>query len=87
VFGFAQSIESASTPISAFLIGPIAEFIIIPFMKTPTGNNAFGWLLGTGQARGIALVFFGASVIMLVVVIGAFMTRAYRDLSHKLVKS
>lgn len=82
VFGFAQSVESASTPISAFLIGPIAEFILIPFMKTDSGKNMFGWLLGSGQARGIALVFFIASVIMLVVVLGAFMTKAYRNLSQ-----
>lgn len=82
VFGFAQSIESASTPISAFLIGPLAEFIIIPYMKTPSGNDMFGWLLGTGQARGIALVFLIASVIMLIVVLIAFSTRAYRDLSR-----
>ena len=87
VFGFAQSIESASTPVSAFMIGPIAEFIVIPYMKTPTGQDAFGWLLGSGQARGIALVFFFASLIMLVVVLGAFMTRAYRDLSQFYAKS
>jgi DHA3 family multidrug efflux protein-like MFS transporter len=87
VFGFAQSIESASTPISAFLIGPIAEFIIIPFMKTPSGKNTFGWLLGSGQARGIALVFFIASAIMLVVVLWAFTTRAYRDLSQYYIKA
>jgi DHA3 family multidrug efflux protein-like MFS transporter len=87
VFGFAQSIESASTPISAFMIGPIAEFIIIPYMKTPAGQNTWGWLLGSGQARGIALVFLIASAIMLVVVLWAFTTRAYRDLSQFYAKS
>lgn len=87
VFGFAQSVESASTPISAFLIGPIAEFIIIPYMNTPAGQDAYGWLLGSGQARGIALVFFFASLIMLAVVLIAFMTRAYRDLSKFYIKS
>lgn len=87
VFGFAQSIESASTPISAFLIGPIAEFMIIPYMRTPAGKDAFGWLLGSGQARGIALVFFIASAIMLAVVLGAFMTKAYRELSRFYAKS
>lgn len=87
VFGFAQSVESASTPISAFLIGPIAEFMIIPYMKTTEGTNTFGWLLGSGDARGIALVFFFASLIMLLIVLGAFMTKAYRDLSQFYAKS
>lgn len=87
VFGFAQSVESASTPISAFLIGPIAEFIILPYMKTQDGQNTFGWLLGQGDARGIALVFFIASLVMLVVVLLAFTTRAYRQLSAYYAKS
>lgn len=40
------------------------------------------WLLGDGEARGIALVFLVASIIMLVVVLLAFKTRAYRRLSE-----
>ncbi len=81
VFGFAQSIESASSPISAFIIGPIAQFGLIPYMNSSEGKAQFGWLLGVGQARGIALVFVIASLIMLVVVIAAFSSRAYRRLS------
>ena len=81
VFGFAQAIESASTPISAFLIGPIAEFWLIPYMKTAEGIKMFGWLLGDGEARGIALVFVVASLIMLMVVLFAFTTKAYKNLS------
>lgn len=81
VFGLAQAVESASTPVSAFLIGPIAEFVILPYMKTQEGRDTFGWLLGQGEARGIALVFVLASVVMLVAVILAFMSKAYRRLS------
>lgn len=81
VFGLAQAIESASSPISAFIIAPIAQFGLIPYMKSREGQQAFGWLLGSGQARGIALVFLIASVIMLGVVLYAFTTRSYRDLS------
>lgn len=82
VFGLAQAVESASTPVSAFLIGPIAEFIILPYMQTQEGRSTFGWLLGSGEARGIALVFMLASLVMLVVVLLAFMTKAYRNLSE-----
>lgn len=87
VFGLAQAVESASTPISAFLIGPLAEFVILPFMKTQQGKDMFGWLLGSGEARGIALVFITASLIMLVVVLFAFTTRAYRNLSQFYAKT
>lgn len=87
VFGFAQSVEAGSAPISAFMIGPLAEFLIIPYMKTPAGADQFGWLLGGGQARGIALVFVIASLIMFIVVLLAFRTKAYRNLSQFYAKS
>lgn len=87
VFGLAQAVESASTPISAFLIGPLAEFVVLPYMRTEAGQNTFGWLLGSGQARGIALVFVAASIVMLVIVLLAFMSRAYRNLSQYYAKS
>lgn len=81
VFGLAAAVESASAPVSAFVVGPIAEFVVIPYMKTNDGRQAFGWLLGEGEARGIALMFVGGSLVMLVAVMLAFQTRAYRRLS------
>lgn len=81
VFGFAASIESAAAPISAFIVGPIAQFWLIPFMASTEGQDAFGWLLGAGEARGIALVFVLASALLLVVVLLAFVSRPYRHLS------
>lgn len=81
VFGFAASVESASTPVAAFVIGPIAEFWLIPYMRTDAGQATFAWLLGEGEARGIALVFVLASVVMLITVSLAFLSRPYRTLS------
>jgi DHA3 family multidrug efflux protein-like MFS transporter len=81
VFGFAASVESAAAPISAFIVGPIAQFWLIPFMASTEGQDAFGWLLGEGEARGIALVFVLASALLLVVVLLAFVSRPYRELS------
>jgi len=81
VFGFAASFESAAAPVTAFLIAPIAEFAIIPFMESGDGRDTFGWLLGEGEARGIALVFFFAGLIMVLAGIGAFFTRSYRRIS------
>jgi len=87
VFGLAQAIESASSPITAFIVAPIAQFMIIPFMRTENGQSTFGWLLGSGEARGIALVFLVASLIMLIAVLFAFTTRAYRQLSDYYAKA
>jgi len=81
VFGFAASVESAAAPVSAFLIGPIAQFWLIPYMESAEGQNTFGWLLGDGEARGIALAFVGASLVLLLVVLLAFVSKPYRELS------
>src|SRR5690606_26204061 len=32
VFGFAQSVEQAASPLTAFLIGPLTQFVVIPLM-------------------------------------------------------
>lgn len=87
VFGFAQSIEAGASPISAFLIGPIAEFWLIPFMATTQGRDMFGWLLGDGEARGIALVFTIAGAIMLLTVALALISKPYRVLSATYARS
>lgn len=83
VFGFAQAFESAAAPVTAFLVAPIAQFLIIPYMDSQPGQDAFGWLLGDGVARGIALVFLVAGVVMVLVAVGAFFTRSYRRISDQ----
>ena len=82
VFGFAQAFEAAAAPITAFLIAPIAQFLIIPYMDSSEGQQAFGWLLGEGESRGIALVFLVAGVIMIIAAVLAFFTRSYRHISR-----
>lgn len=81
VFGFAASAESAAAPLSSFLIGPLAQFWLIPYMNSRPGQESLGWLLGPGEARGIALAFVGASLVLLVVVLLAFFSPPYRRLS------
>jgi MFS transporter, DHA3 family, multidrug efflux protein len=82
VFGFAQSIESAASPITTFLIGPIAQFIFIPFMTTGAGVALIGSWFGTGPGRGIALVFIAAGIIGLVATLIAFNSGAYKRLTR-----
>jgi DHA3 family multidrug efflux protein-like MFS transporter len=81
VFGFAQSIEQSASPLTAFLIGPLTQFVVIPFMTDGAGAETIGWWFGTGPARGMALVFTIAGVVGVIVTIIAFNSRYYRQLS------
>lgn len=81
VFGFAQSIEQAASPLTAFAIGPIAQFIFIPFMTTGAGVDILGTWYGTGINRGIALLFTVTGTIGLIVTLIAMRSQPYRKLS------
>jgi DHA3 family multidrug efflux protein-like MFS transporter len=59
VFGFAQSIEQAASPVTAFVIGPIAQFIFIPFMTTGGAWISSG--VGSAPARIAALPWSSSS--------------------------
>lgn len=83
VFGFAQSVEQAASPLTAFLIGPLTQIFFIPLMTTGAGAAAIGDWYGTGPERGIAIVFSLAGTIGLVATLLAFRTRAYRELSER----
>jgi DHA3 family multidrug efflux protein-like MFS transporter len=77
VFGFGQALESAAAPVSAFIIGPIAQFVIIPNV---TSGTSLTWL-GTSTDRAIAIVFIIAGVIGLVVTVLAMFSKSYRVLT------
>lgn len=81
VFGFAQSVEQAASPLTAFLMGPLTQFIVIPFMTTGAGAAAIGDWFGRGPDRGIALVFTLAGFVGVLATIYALNSRYYRDLS------
>ncbi|GAA1257607.1 MFS transporter [Pseudonocardia aurantiaca] len=83
VFGFAQSVEQAASPLTAFLISPIAQFVFIPFMTTGAGAELIGPWYGVGPERGLALLFTITGVIGLVVTLLAFGSRYYRRLSAR----
>lgn len=88
VFGFAQSVEQAASPLTAFLIGPIAQFFFIPLMSEGgAGADAIGGWFGVGPERGIALVFVLAGIFGLAVTILAFNSKYYRDLSAAYAKA
>ena len=81
VFGFAQSVELAAAPLTAFLIGPLTQFVVIPFMTDGAGADAIGDWFGRGPDRGIALVFTLAGVAGILLTTLAFNSTYYRKLS------
>ncbi len=83
VFGFAQSVEMAASPLMTFFIGPIAQLIFIPFMTTGSGVQLIGGWFGTGADRGIALVFTLTGIIGLIMTVIAMNTKFYRLLSNR----
>jgi DHA3 family multidrug efflux protein-like MFS transporter len=83
VFGFAHSIEQAASPVTAFVIGPIAQWIFIPFMTNGPGVDLIGDWFGVGTGRGIALLFTTAGLVGLAVTLVAMRSRAYRLLAER----
>ena len=82
VFGFAQTLETAASPITAFLIGPIAQFWIIPSMTDGALAEIIGPWFGTGPERAMALIFIVFGAIGLIVTLLALRSRYYRELSE-----
>ena len=83
VFGFAQSVEQAASPLTAFLIAPVAQFVVIPFMTDGAGARTIGGWFGTGADRGLALVFVLTGVIGLIATAAALCSGPYRRLSAR----
>lgn len=83
VFGFASSVEQAASPLTAFLIGPIAQFAFIPFMTDGLGAELIGPWFGTGADRGIALVFLLTGILGLALTVAALSSSYYRRLSDR----
>ena len=82
VFGFAQTVENAASPVTAFMIGPVAQLWVIPFMTDGAGANSIGSWFGTGIERGIALIFTVAGLLGIVVTLVASRSRWYASISR-----
>jgi MFS transporter, DHA3 family, multidrug efflux protein len=67
VFGFAQLVENAAAPLTAFLMAPLAESVFMPLMTDGAGADLIGGWFGTGPERGLALMFTMAGLIGVVV--------------------
>jgi len=87
VFGFAMTFEAAMAPIASFIIAPIAEFGVVPYLETSEGRERWAPLLGEGDARGIALIFCFTGLVSIALAAGASLTRAYRRVSRSFLTS
>ncbi len=81
VFGFAQLVENAASPITALMIGPLAQGVVMPTMTDGAGADAIGEWFGTGPERGIALIFTVSGLIGIAVTLIARASRSYRRLA------
>jgi DHA3 family multidrug efflux protein-like MFS transporter len=81
VFGFAQLVENGAAPVTAILIGPLAERVFMPSMTDGRGADLIGDWFGTGPERGLALVFTLAGLTGIVVTVLARLSRSYRRLT------
>jgi DHA3 family multidrug efflux protein-like MFS transporter len=85
VFGFAQTVETGASPITAFLIGPIAQFWVLPSMTDGALADLIGPWFGSGPERGLALIFVVAATMGLTVTLIALRSGPYRRLSTRYV--
>ncbi len=81
VFGFAQSVEQSASPLTAFLIAPLTQFIFVPLMTDGAGAVAIGDWYGRGPERGIAIVFSIAGAFGVLATVAAFRSKSYRRIS------
>ena len=81
VFGFAQLVENAASPLTAFLMAPLAETVFMPLMTDGRGADLIGDWYGMGPDRGLALMFTLAGLLGVVVTTAALLSKPYRRLS------
>ncbi len=80
VFGFAQLVENAASPLTALAVGPFAQEVMMPLMTDGAGADAIGSWYGTGTERGLALMFSVAGVLGVIISALAMVSRPYRRL-------
>jgi DHA3 family multidrug efflux protein-like MFS transporter len=81
VFGFAQMVENAASPVTSIVMGPLAAEIFIPLMTDGRGADWIGSWWGTGPDRGLAVMFTLAGLIGIAVTLLFRVSRSYRELT------
>ncbi|MFC4854159.1 MFS transporter [Actinophytocola glycyrrhizae] len=81
VLGSVRMLASAATPVAFLLIGPLSDGVFEPLMADdgPLAGSV-GAVIGTGDGRGIALIFMVVGVLMLAVAAYAWTRPRLRDI-------
>jgi MFS transporter, DHA3 family, macrolide efflux protein len=80
VFAARQFVEEMSIPIATVIAGPLIDAAVTPWMQPGNGGaSTFGWLVGTGQAGAIGLMFVVIGVLGTVVAVMAFLSPSIRN--------
>ncbi len=86
VFGFGQSLENIASPLTAFFIGPLTQFLVMPWVADGGMTRIVGEWWGTWPDRAMALVFVLAGLFWVIVTIFAFTTKSYKNLKASYLK-
>jgi MFS family permease len=80
VFSARRLIAWFTNPISPIIAGTLADFVLEPQMRMDSAlSQTFGWLVGTGEGAGMALIIFFCGVFsVLVGVAGYFVPAIYK---------
>lgn len=81
VLGAVRMLVTSATPIAFLLIGPLSDGVFEPLMAEDGPlSSSVGAVLGTGDGRGIALIFLVVGVLMLAVAAVAYTRPRLRNI-------
>jgi MFS transporter, DHA3 family, macrolide efflux protein len=71
VFAIRQMVARSMTPLAFLIVGPLADHVFEPFMRSSLGlSKIIGAVIGSGAGRGMGLLF---SLMGLIIIIAAVM--------------
>jgi DHA3 family macrolide efflux protein-like MFS transporter len=77
VFSARRLIAWFTNPISPIIAGTLADFVLEPQMRIEsTLSQTFGWLVGTGEGAGMALIIFFCGLLCVVVGVAGYFVPA-----------
>ncbi len=83
VFALRRMFAQAAAPVSYLLAGPLADRVFEPLMSGPLAASV-GAVIGTGEGRGIALMFILMGLALSAVAAAGYLYRPIRDLETDL---
>lgn len=80
VFSVRRLIAQVTSPIALLIAGPLADYVFEPMMRAESGLvDVFAPLVGRGPGAGIALMTTLSGLLIVVIAIGGYLTRAVRE--------